>query len=108
MKGDLNLSAYEAAVNIQHRQLSTAEAANAARRVRELGPESLARGLHAKRLKLGFTQRKAAKLIGVEHMTYHHWELGRYWPSSIYLPLIAEAFCCGIADLYLEEAQEDE
>lgn len=107
MKDDLSRNAYEAVINIRHRQLSTAEAANAARRVRELGPTSLARGLHAKRMKLGFTQRKAAKLIGVEHMTYHHWELGRYWPSSIYLPLIAEAFCCGIADLYLEEGGDE-
>ncbi len=107
MKEDLNLNAFEAVINFQHRHLSTVDAANAARRVRELGPTSIARGLHAKRQKLGITQREAARRIGVEHMTYHHWELGRYWPSSIYLPLIAEAFCCGIADLYLEEGGDE-
>ena len=108
MKGDLNMSAYEAAMNLRHRQLNATEAANAARRVREIGPTSIARGLHVQRKRLGITQREAARRIGVEHMTYHHWELGRYWPSSIYLPLIAEAFSCGIADLYLKEADEDE
>lgn len=105
---EFDMDAYEVVLKIQHKKLNSADAHRAAHRVRELGPESLARGLHAQRLKLGFTQRKAAKLIGVEHMTYHHWELGRYWPSSIYLPLIADAFCCGIADLYLEEAPKDE
>lgn len=103
---EIDMKRLEAAIEQRHRNLSAAEAQRAAHRVRALGPESLARGLHVQRIRLNLSQRQAAELIGVQHMTYHNWELGRYWPTSIYLPLIAEAFGCGIAELFLEEVQD--
>lgn len=64
------------------------------------------RGLQACRNRTGLTQRQAAAAIGCPHATYRNWEGGANWPSSIWLPLIAEAFRCSIIELYFGPVQE--
>ena len=58
-------------------------------------------GLQACRNRTGLTQRQAAQAIGCPHGTYRNWELGANWPSSLWMPLIAETFRGSIEELYL-------
>ena len=63
-------------------------------------------GLQACRNRTGLTQRQAAAAIGCPHATYRNWELGTNWPSSLWMPLIAEAFRCSIEELYLPQQEK--
>lgn len=63
-------------------------------------------GLQACRHRTGLTQRQAAAAIGCPHATYRNWESGTNWPSSLWMPLIAEAFRCSIEDLYLPQQEK--
>lgn len=59
------------------------------------------RGLKWARLRKGLSQVDLAQAIGVNLSTLQNWEICRYWPSSLYLPIIADALNVEIKDLYL-------
>lgn len=63
--------------------------------------EGMRPGLKCCRLAAGITQKAAAEKIGVPAPTLRQWEQGRHWPSSYYLPLLAETYGCSIEALYL-------
>lgn len=64
------------------------------------------RHLKERRTQLWYSTRDMAKLIGTTHATYAYWERGGSWPSSRWLPLLAEAMRCSIEELFLPVSVE--
>lgn len=69
--------------------------------VRQYGTRSIAQGLREQRKRAGLSQNELCRRIGADRRTYSNWEAARYWPSALWLPLIAEALGCTIEDLFL-------
>ena len=63
--------------------------------------------LGARRRAAGLSPVKAADQIGLCRITLTHWEQGRYWPSSIWLPKLAAAYGCSIEELFIPPDGED-
>ena len=57
---------------------------------------------HLKQLreKRGMTRKAMADAIGAEISTYRAWEQCRHFPSSYWLPAIAEVLECRISELF--------
>ena len=63
--------------------------------------------LKERRIAMGYSIREMAKMIGTTHATYAYWERGGSWPSSYWLPLLAEAMRCSIEELFLPISVEN-
>lgn len=57
------------------------------------------------RIKAGFSQDAAAKIIGVERSTISKWETNVAFPHSSILPIVAKTYHCAIDDFYASEAK---
>ena len=60
------------------------------------------KGLRAMRRAAGISQAELARRVGVTTAAVCKWENGQSWPSAWYIPAIAEALGCNIAQLYAE------
>lgn len=62
--------------------------------------EIIARNIKNMRHKRGISQGKLADMIGCSLGTVYDWERGKYAPSTIYLPAMADVFGCTIDALF--------
>lgn len=63
-------------------------------------------GLGPLRKSAGYTQERFAEALGVTRSLLAAWEVGVTWPSSRWLPRIAELLGCTIENLYSEDGGE--
>ena len=65
------------------------------------------RYLKERRICRGLSLRQTAELVGVTPATYAYWERAKGYPSSYYMPLVAEVLRCSIEELYLPVSVEN-
>ena len=63
-------------------------------------------GLKPMRKKAGLTQTELARATGATRQSILQWETGERWPSAEWLPALAAACRCEMADLYGPADQE--
>lgn len=53
----------------------------------------------SERERMGLTQQEAAERLGVDPLTFRHWETGRNTPRASMLVKLSALYCCSIDDL---------
>lgn len=62
------------------------------------------RGLRANQ---NLTVREAAKRLGIAPRTLQYWEYGRTYPNTKQLARICDVYKCGVEDIFLPTALEE-
>ena len=65
-------------------------------------------GLSQLRMRAKLTQAELARRMGVSRAVVNNWEQFKNWPSSEYLPKIAEVLGCSVEDLYRDHSTDKE
>lgn len=65
-------------------------------------------GLSQLRMRAKLTQAELARRVGVSRAVVNNWEQFKNWPSSEYLPKIAEVLGCSVEDLYRDHSTIEE